>query len=65
MTSFSSFEYFDAFQLDVNVVYFVYYRKTRLATLLHTRIDFGLLRILLFLCLNLERQNQDFSDGLR
>ena len=29
MTSFSFFEYFDAFELDVNVVNFVYYGKTR------------------------------------
>ena len=29
MTSFSVLEYFDAFQLDVNVVNFVYYGKTR------------------------------------
>ena len=31
MTSFSFFEYFDAFQLDVNVVNFVYYGKTRIS----------------------------------
>ena len=30
MTSFSFFIYFDAFELDVNVVNFVYYGKTRL-----------------------------------
>ena len=30
MTSFSSFEYFDAFELDVSVVNFVYYGKTRM-----------------------------------
>ena len=30
MTSFSFFKYFDAFELDVNVVNFVYYGKTRL-----------------------------------
>ena len=30
MTSFSFFEYFDAFELDVNVVNFVYYGKTLL-----------------------------------
>ena len=30
MTSFSFLEYFDAFELDVNVVNFVYYGKTRL-----------------------------------
>ena len=30
MTSFSFFEYFDAFQLDINVVNFVYYGKTRM-----------------------------------
>ena len=29
MTSFSFFKYFDAFELDVNVVNFVYYGKTR------------------------------------
>ena len=29
MTSFSFLEYFDAFELDVNVVNFVYYGKTR------------------------------------
>ena len=28
MTSFSFFEYFDTFELDVNVVNFVYYGKT-------------------------------------
>ena len=28
MTSFSFFKYFDAFELDVNVVNFVYYGKT-------------------------------------
>ena len=32
MTSFSFFKYFDAFELDVNVVNFVYYGKTRLVT---------------------------------
>ena len=30
MTSFLFFKYFDAFELDVNVVNFLYYRKTRL-----------------------------------
>ena len=30
MTSFSFFEYFDAFELDVNVVNFVHYGKTRM-----------------------------------
>ena len=30
MTSFSFFKYFDAFELDVNVVNCVYYGKTRL-----------------------------------
>ena len=30
MTSFSFFKYIDAFELDVNVVNFVYYGKTRL-----------------------------------
>ena len=30
MTFFSFFEYFDAFELDVNVVNFVYYGKTRM-----------------------------------
>ena len=30
MTSFSFFKYFDAFELDVNVVNFLYYRKTRI-----------------------------------
>ena len=30
MISFSFFKYFDAFELDVNVVNFVYYGKTRL-----------------------------------
>ena len=30
MTSFSFFKYLDAFKLDVNVVNFVYYGKTRL-----------------------------------
>ena len=30
MTSFSFFKYFDAFELDVNVVNFVYYGKTRI-----------------------------------
>ena len=30
MTCFSFFKYFDAFELDVNVVNFVYYGKTRL-----------------------------------
>ena len=33
MTSFSFFKYFDAFELDVNVVNFVYYGKTLLAFL--------------------------------
>ena len=32
MTSFSFFKYFDAFELDVNVVNFVYCGKTRIAT---------------------------------
>ena len=31
MTSFSFFKYFDTFELDVNVVNFVYYGKTRVA----------------------------------
>ena len=35
MTSFSLFKYFDAFELDVNVVNFVYYGKTRF--LMHIR----------------------------
>ena len=30
MTSFSFFKYFDAFELDVKVVNFVYYGKTQL-----------------------------------
>ena len=30
MTTFSFFKYFDAFQLDVNIVNFVYYGKTRI-----------------------------------
>ena len=30
MTAFSFFKYFDAFELDVNVVNFVYYEKTRM-----------------------------------
>ena len=30
MTSFSFFKYFDAFELDVSVVNFVYYGKTRM-----------------------------------
>ena len=33
MTSFSFFKYFDAFELDVNVVNFVYYGKTRIKAL--------------------------------
>ena len=33
MTSFSFFKYFDAFELDVNVVNFVYYGKTRKVSL--------------------------------
>ena len=33
MTSFSLFNYFDAFELDVNVVNFVYYGKTHLGSL--------------------------------
>ena len=33
MTSFSFFKYFDAFELDVNIVNFVYYGKTRLCSL--------------------------------
>ena len=32
ITSFSFFEYFDAFALDVNVVNFVHYGKSRLRT---------------------------------
>ena len=35
MTSFSFFKYFDAFELDVNVVNFVYYGKTRLSRLVN------------------------------
>ena len=38
MTFFSFFKYFDVFELDVNVVNFVYYGKTRLES-----IDFMLL----------------------
>ena len=34
MTSFSFFKYFDAFELDVNVVNFVYYRKIWLKELI-------------------------------
>ena len=34
MTSFLFFKYFDAFELDVNVVNFVYYLKTRKKKLL-------------------------------
>ena len=34
MTSFLFFKYFDAFELDGNVVNFVYYGKTRLFRLL-------------------------------
>ena len=33
MTSFSFFKYFDAFELDVNVVNFVYYGKTRMSVI--------------------------------
>ena len=36
MTSFSFFKYFDAFELDVNVVNFVYYGKTRVGCVLPT-----------------------------
>ena len=36
MTSFSFFKYFDAFELDVNVVNFVYYGKTRLDKVVST-----------------------------
>ena len=36
MTSFSFFKYFDSFELDVNVVNFVYYGKTRLANVMCT-----------------------------
>ena len=32
MISFAFFKYFDAFELDVNVVNFVYYGKTRMCT---------------------------------
>ena len=32
MTSFSFFKYFDAFELDVNVVNFVYYGKLELVS---------------------------------
>ena len=32
MTSFLFFKYFDAFELDVNVVNFVFYGKTRMST---------------------------------
>ena len=34
MTSFSFFKYFAAFELDVNVVNFVYYGKTRIVSFL-------------------------------
>ena len=34
MTSFSFFKYFDAIELDANVVNFVYYGKTRLCVLM-------------------------------
>ena len=37
MTSFSFFEYFDVFELDVNVVNFVYYGKTRMSSSPDTR----------------------------
>ena len=36
MTSFSLFKYLDAFELDVNVVNFVYYGKTRMNTKIAT-----------------------------
>ena len=38
MTSFSFFKYFDAFELDVNVVNFVYYGKTRMFKFLNFHI---------------------------
>ena len=39
MTSFSFFKYFDAFELDVNVVNFVYYGKTQLSIYKHYAIE--------------------------
>ena len=39
MTSFLFFEFFDAFELDVNVVNFVYYGKTRLGHYQSSTID--------------------------
>ena len=35
ITSFSFLEYFDAFELDANVVNFVHYEKTRINQILH------------------------------
>ena len=39
MTSFSLFKYFDAFELDVNVVNFVYYGKTQLYKILKLKYN--------------------------
>ena len=41
MTSFSFFKYFDAFELDVNVVSFVYYGKTRQTLVRGNLLDAG------------------------
>ena len=55
MTSFSFFEYFDAFELDVNVVNFVCYGKTRMESELRdhypsnmcfVRMMYAILRVL-------------------
>ena len=45
MTSFSFFKYFDAFELDVNVVNFVYYGKTRM----NLKINFSITTMTLLL----------------
>ena len=39
MTYFPSLNIFDAFELDVNVVNFVYYGKTQLITVKHSLLD--------------------------
>ena len=58
MTSFSFFKYFDAFELDVNVVNFVYYEETRMNN--HSTSVFTKMLVPIWVCdskINSPRQN--------
>ena len=59
MTSFSFCKYFDAFELDVNVVNFVYYGKTRIQVILHT--VYSKIRAFINVLFNVEITHQAFK----